>query len=544
MYDDIVSSHLSRRSLLRLGLSGAALTAGGGLLAGCSSSGDSRGVVPASERVPLPAYVPFEGARPDLKGEKGSADGFLHYPQNPPKSVDGRPGDGAPITAMLAIFYPAWPAASENAAWSYLNEQLGSELQIQQVPSPDYVARFATTIAGNDLPAVMQVGKVARLPELMKAKFVDLTKYLSGDAVKKYPNLANIPSEAWPAGVFNNAIYGIPTTRGMWQSSVLFNRSDLIKAKGLDAGQIASFDDLFSLCKELTDSKNSVWALATPPIGYIRQMLKMPNVWRLDGGKLTNAYEVPEQEEVLNACIKLWKAGVVHPDAFALNSEQTRQFFIGGRTLICGGNYQAWSRFHREHKPGTSFDLDALPLPGYSGGQGTFHLAEPAYSVGGISKGNEDRVETILKVWNYLAAPFGSAEYLAAIYGQSGPDYTLNGSDPVQTARGLREQLLLTPLVAAPGVAYYPNDSQVTEKTHAHMKKMANTNAIQNPALYQYSETASAKGGELNKRMDSDFNDIIQGRKKISDWAKSVASWRSGGGDRIRTELEAAMSAK
>ncbi|WP_197522584.1 extracellular solute-binding protein [Occultella aeris] len=537
------SPQLDRRTVLGLGLSTAAVAAG--LTAGCAPGDGSEadGPVSPSERVPLPTHVVFETVPADLKGENGSSDAFLHYPANPPVTVDGVPGDGQPITALASYYLAAPPPMSENAAWQHLNQQLGSEFQFQPVPAADYSARFATTVAGNDLPTMMELAKVARLPELVRARFVDLTEHLSGDAVTRYPNLANLPPAAWQAGVFNNAIYGIPTDRGMWQTGLLFQRSDLIAAMGADAGQVTDFDDLFALCEQLTDSRNSVWALTNTPVAYVRQMLGVPNMWQLDGGNLTNAYEVPEQEEVLNACIRLWEAGVVHPDAFALSGAEAKQLFGSGRTLITYDSYPAWFQYHREQTVGETFDIDGMPLPGYDGGQGTLHLGRPAYSVGAISQGNEDRVETILDIWNYLAAPFGSAEHLSVIYGEEGVNYTLEGSDPVQTERGLREALSLVTLVCAPRVGYFPNDPGVTTKFFEHMKQLA-PQGVDNPAIYRYSAAESQNGAELTARLDSEFNDIIQGRKKISDWADSVATWRSDGGDQIRAELEEALAAE
>ena len=32
----------------------------------------------------------------------------------------------------------------------------------------------------------------------------------AGDKVKQYPNLANIPTGAWAAGVWNGKLYGLP----------------------------------------------------------------------------------------------------------------------------------------------------------------------------------------------------------------------------------------------------------------------------------------------------------------------------------------------
>lgn len=531
---------LGRRTLFKAGLA----TVGVGA-AGCvQQSGTNSGLVPPSERVPLPTHVPFATSPPDLRGEGGSTDGFLRYPTAPPKTVTDTPGDGKPVTALASIFTPAPPAMSQNRAWQRLNNELGSEFQFEYVTAADYKARFATAVAGNDLPAMMELADVPNKPQFLRARFVDLTEHLSGDAVKKYPNLANLPPAAWQAGVFNNAIYGIPTDRGMWQTSILLQRSDLVAQRGLDAGTITNFDDLYRLCGQLTDAKSSRWALTTVPIAYVRQMLGVPNTWRRnDNGTLTSAFEVEEQEEALNACIKLWRAGVVHPDAFSLSGVEAKQQFGAGRTYLIPDTYPAWFQFYREQANFDGFDIDGMPLPGYYGGEARVHLGAPAYSVAAISQGHADRVETILKVWNYLAAPFGSAEHLTVIYGQEGDDYTLQGSDPIQTERGKREALSLVTLVCAPRVAYYPADSRATQKFYDHMKKMAQ-NALPNPAIYRYSPTESTKSFAINRQITGDFNDIILGRKKINDWKQSVATWRTSGGDAIRTELEEALAAE
>lgn len=36
-------------------------------------------------------------------------------------------------------------------------------------------------------------------------------------------------------------------------------------------------------------------------------------------------------------------------------------------------------------------------------------------------------------------------------------------------------------------------------------------------------------------------NDILQGREPVSAWDDGVATWKSGGGDTIRDEFQAAM---
>lgn len=540
MHEAVTPHLLGRRRLLSYGVAAGALAATG--LAGCTTGGKATNPPPvgSSTGVPLPTHVPFAAAAPDGKGEKGSADFYRHYPANPPVTVPEVPGDGKPISTMLSIFYPAWPAAPANTALDELNTKLGSELQFTQVPGAEYVNKFQTVIAGDNLSAVMEIGKVARLPELMRSKFIDLTPHLSGDAVKKYPNLANIPQAAWKASVINNAIYGIPATRGMWQTGMMFQRDDLIKAKGLDANDATNFEDFLKLCQELTDGRD-VFALAAMPIAHIRMMLRIPNTWRLDGGKLVNAYEVPEQEEALNALLKLGSAKVVRPDWFTLTGDQPRQLFTDGKVLIANGTYQGWPRYHLQHTGNTPFDFDGLPIPGFDGGDGVLHLAAPTWAIAGIAKGNEARVETLLKVWNYLAAPFGSAEQPTVLYGRQGVDYTLQGSDPVQTEQGKKNAMLLTTIVCAPQAAYYPNNPDVAEKCFAHMKKVAPI-AIDNPVRYAYSDTQSAKSTALSRAADDMFTEIVLGRRKISEWAGAVDTWRKNGGDQMRGELEEAVA--
>jgi len=46
----------------------------------------------------------------------------------------------------------------------------------------------------------------------------------------------------------------------------------------------------------------------------------------------------------------------------------------------------------------------------------------------------------------------------------------------------------------------------------------------------------------LNKLLLDARSDVITGRKEVSSWSETLASWRSKGGDQIRSELAAAAS--
>lgn len=108
-----------------------------------------------------------------------------------------------------------------NALWQAVNEALGTTLKISIQAQADYATvKLPTIVAGSDLPDILYVAPNSVIPELptfFKSKMTDLTPYLSGDAIKEYPDLANIPTIGWRPMVFNNAIYGIPCANSLFR---------------------------------------------------------------------------------------------------------------------------------------------------------------------------------------------------------------------------------------------------------------------------------------------------------------------------------------
>ncbi|MBV8719051.1 MAG: hypothetical protein JO020_23510 [Chloroflexi bacterium] len=63
----------------------------------------------------------------------------------------------------------------------------------------DYATvKLPTIIGGNDRPGIRYYAPAAipQYSQFVKAKMVDLTPHLTGDAIKDYPKLANFPTLA------------------------------------------------------------------------------------------------------------------------------------------------------------------------------------------------------------------------------------------------------------------------------------------------------------------------------------------------------------
>src|SRR5207237_1367568 len=135
-------------------------------------------------------------------------------PSNLIQSVQQQPGKGGEVNAITASLSTAPTPLETNPTWQEVNKELGVTLRIPSYSTADYPSRLNTVVAGNDVPDIIAAAifstTMTNIGDFLNAVCADLTPYLSGDAVKDYPNLANLPSTAWPSMVFNNKIMAIP----------------------------------------------------------------------------------------------------------------------------------------------------------------------------------------------------------------------------------------------------------------------------------------------------------------------------------------------
>lgn len=526
---------LTRRTLISL-LPGAAAGVGLGTMTGCSpTSSDGGGTHPAAK---LPAYLPFEGAKPDLPAtEQGIQAGYFRYPANPVATVPEPPG-GGPVTAFCNIFLPPPPGPDRNRYWQGLNQRLGVELAVNMVPDAQLAQKFSTMIAGGDLPDFVEIkGRQPSLPQLLKAKFADLTPHLAGDAIKDYPNLANIPTRCWRTTLYDGGIYGIPIPRER-AGLVMFLRKDLFDQAGWPTAP-ANGQEFLDLCRMITDPSKNRWALGTAgaAVTFVSSMLGAPNGWRQDGGKLINIAETEENRRAIEIAAGLWRDGLIHPEAFA-KSPPTKQSFGAGRVLLTVDNYTAWTGYLANNAGTEGFALDLMVPPGFDGGQGSISYGASSFSMTALKQGDEGRIKELLRIANWLAAPFGTAEHLYRVYGEEGTHYRMVEGNPKPTDLGKLETTLPVRYIAeAESPLYEPGREADVRAQYAYQEATIPTGNA-DPTEGLYSETNSTKGATLARNLTDVRDEVLQGRKPLADWDAAVAAWRSAGGDKIRAEYE------
>lgn len=532
-----MSVNLNRRSFI-IGTGAISMTA---LLAACTTTGGapSGGGGGSGGRVALPDYVPYEGIAPDIAGTKaGIPDVFLKYPASPVTATKGVPGDGSKMAASVPFANTIPAMNGSNSYWVELQRRMGVDLDLSITAAGDYPARFSTAAAGGKLGDMFNVPpNVNGLPGFLRSQAADLTPYLSGSAVRDYPFLANLPTTSWRGTVFNEGIYAIPISRGVQSSAVLYVREDLVRRTGLNS-KPKNIDELTELAAALTSEKDNRWGLASVPMDNLQGMLNVPNHWAKRGGKLVSNYESDGYLEALSAGAKLIKKGYVHPDSLATEAANQKNWFNGGTAAMISDSYTASFGYCLNSTVGDEFELGVATLPGH------MWLGAPNNSIAAIKKGSEQRVRALLKIANWLAAPFGTEEYQFLHFGQEGIDFQFTDGEPVLTDKGIAQMGNTFPieyLAAGPRPLYLPGFADVSKRLRAHMDAVAG-DAVGDPTYGYYSNTNASQGGSLTTRMVDATNAILAGRKPVSSWKSAVSSWRSSGGDRIRGEFEKALS--
>jgi putative aldouronate transport system substrate-binding protein len=510
----------------------------------------------ATKGVTLPTRVPLAGAKPDLPG---SADGlidpgYVNYPATQFRSVPETPGGGGEVTVATWTLAPPPTPMESNALWQEVNKQLGVTLKINIAALADYQStRLPAIVAGDDLPDILYIAPgtiIQGLPSFLQAKCQDLTPHLSGDAVKDYPNLANFPTLAWRGVVFNKAIYGVPAPYPLFLW-VHWVHQELLDQDGLE--QPKNLDDYKALLQHFTRPQQDLYGLATEnnvgygvTNGFFTAMFGLPNVWGLDDkGKLTATLEMDRYKDAIALARELWAAGVYHPNSTQYNTASARNDFSARKFAFRFDGFQGASlTFFDQAKNLTPPGKYRIVQPfGAAGIQPTYWGQPGIFGYSVLKKASPERIKELLRILNYIAAPFGSQEHLLMRYGVKDVDYTLDGQgNPILTNQGRAETTIPWQYITqGPNAIYSPGSADYATVMQEAEKALLPLNQL-DPTYTLYSDTFASKGTALNRLVYEGVGEVVLGRQPMSYVDQVIGNWRSQGGDQMRAEFEKALA--
>ncbi|MET9392383.1 extracellular solute-binding protein [Streptomyces sp. NPDC006624] len=537
------SSGPSRRSFLASTAVATAAVAGGvPLLAACggSDSGSKDGTTSgkAADKL-LPAFVASAVAKPDLPSKNGSAAGYTGKVDLAAlaTSVPDKLGTGAPFKIMS----PFWgsPPKAGCAYYKALDAAAGTKVTWQNQDGNTYGQKLGAVLASSSIPDMVVVPGwelVGKISNAVTAKFMDLGPYLAGDKVKKYPNLAAIPSDAWRMSIFGGALRGIPmpTASANWIAPLY--RADVFDKKGYSVP--TSPDEFMSWAKEATSSKAKVWACGdmTWSAWNIFGVRGSGTIgWHIgDDGKPTYRIEQPAYLEALEWVRKLFDAGVVHPDDKA-RSGDAGQRFTAGEILVWNTNIADWyGRAAEQAGSNPDLRIEAMDLFGADGGDPKLWASQPATIWSLIRKGApKEVVENALAAANFSAAPYGTKERMLVDYGVEGTHYSVKDGVPVKNDLGNSEVLNAWVMLAAPAAYYaHPDLPDIARKQVEWQQRMGAF--MTKSSTYGMNVVEPSRYASLSSQFEQLEIDYVRGNKKLSDVQQAISTWKSSGGDKLR----------
>jgi putative aldouronate transport system substrate-binding protein len=479
--------------------------------------------------------------------------------------VEEVPGRGGTVTTFSILYGAPIPARDQNRYWQELETRLGVTWEPSFAPQAEYGERVATLLAGGDFPDLFYVnpgqGAAQLYQALEQGAFTDLTDYLSGSALAAYPNLARLPDFLWRNVAFRGRIYGVPKAVPRI-GSFPFYRGDWAETLGIGAPTNA--DEAAALLTAMAtgdpdrNGSADTWGLGGSDsgldIGLATRMFRVPNQWRLNpDGTLTAAVETEEFRQAIAYSRRLYEAGAYHPDSLAMTFQQARDAFLGGRVAT----FQALPEpfFGAQGIRGTiktfnpAAEVVGLIPPGHDGGRGVTHSGEGFFGFTAIptaSGRDEARIQELLRILDYLLAPFGSEEQIFREYGLEGVHHTV-GDDGARelTERGELEigAQALVYLVRPEGdVYFYPGVAGEAEYAQ-DLSAEAVAIGIDDPTLGLYSPTETEEGDVLTQLEVDAVNAVISGREPLEALERLAEEWRARGGDRVRQEYQEALAA-
>ncbi len=491
-------------------------------------------------------------------GVPGVPDAYLKAPA-PFKSVQMTPGKGGKVTTFQIAYNPPPRPRGENRYWQELERRLGVTLEPSFTPAGAYAEKIAAVTAGGSIADLTWVGLLnapSQNQAIQQGAYADLTPFVTGDALKEFPNLAAFPERLWKNATIKGKIFGVPRPM-LTPGDPLIWRQDWATKVGIP--QPKNTDEFLRVMTEFTKSdpdgngRADTYGMAGSTtiagsgfnLAYFMQVFRVPNGWRKNpDGTLTNAIETEEFRAAVAYQRRLFEAGIWHPDSATLTNAQNRDAFRASKYGAYGSNLfiygTAGARATLKQVTPTGDTVPLLPF-GHDGGKGVAHTGLQYFGFVCLPARvgrDRERVRELLRVLDFYAAPFGSEEQVFAEYGIEGVHHTVmaDGSR-VRNDAYISDASDFPNLSNGLAALYYPHapdDAVVVQKLMGEMIAIG----VENPALTAFSPTEATKAGELNQLRVDRINAIVTGREPASALDAYIRDWRSRGGDQMRRELQ------
>lgn len=526
-------------------------------LSACSGSGSGSAGGIEEKKLELPTYV--EPQVPE-GGIVSSVEGMPTIFTEPIAeyftSVDTPPGSGDTVTSFQVLWGAPPQAREKNAYWQELEKRLNVTFTPTLAASDGYNDKLSTTIASGKVPDLTFVQDTDAIGQraIEDGAYADLSEVLAGDGVKKWPNLANVGSNAWKASAKNGHIFGVPNENPYLTNFPLV-RSDLMRAAGHDS-MGATTDEFLQVMTDIAKLGSAhgkqVWALAGidgKTQAVFEWMFKAGTTWQEgEDGKIRNVLMTDAFEQVMEFENKLWTAGAIHPDGVGGDLPDMFQPGQIAMTVDSFSGFFGNPIIGKVKESTPEAEMEFFVPPAVDGGDLVIQRDDGYWGIVALSAEaaeDEKKRDELLGVLNYWRGPFGSQENLFITTGIEGVNYTFGDNHEIvslndERADSDRAALQWLGCFASPTYQIPPTLKDYTENFRTTMEKLISL-TVPNPVVGIVAPSAAKLNAKLDQ-LNTDYrNGFITGRKPLSDMQAYRDAWLKAGGQTISDEYTEAL---
>ncbi len=207
----------------------------------------------------------------------------------------------------------------------------------------------------------------------------------------------------------------------------MFCRADVAAKLGIDGADITDLAAFRDVLVEVTDAKADRWGMVNNPLDYSGLMYSIQkNLAERSNGSLTSADENEVEKDELESVRELQKDGVMQPDMASTTPVKAAWKFDAGEGVCTWSSYTGYIGLcSTYYAANPAFASGMLQVRRYDGGMGIGWRCNLINNMVSITIDSKARIETLLEIGAWLAAPFGSEENLFQRYGIEGVHYSL-----------------------------------------------------------------------------------------------------------------------
>jgi putative aldouronate transport system substrate-binding protein len=283
-------------------------------------------------------------------------------------------------------------------------------------------------------------------------------------------------------------------------------------------------------------------------MGLFSSIFGAPNNWAVDSsGKFTATFETDQYKAATAYVRDLYAAGIFHPDSSNYNTLSARDAFQARKFVYRydGLEMYGWRKPPVQLTPPPNVQL-VKPF-GANGGPGSYWFGRPNFGFVVMPKSlSQDRIKMLLRVLNFIAAPFGTQEDLLLRFGIKDVEWTPDATgSPQYTDKGMADFMPWRTLVQPAPVAYLPVNAPEFPTLLQQWESELAAVGVEDASVGLVSRTYAQKGAPANRTLGDGLDDIVTGRRPLSDYDSLVKDWLDAVGTTAKMEyLQAYLAAQ